>query len=232
MSVAIHGSVGANGKNDPIDVRKIQAQLNAAGAKPPLVVDGLVGPKTLHAIREYQKQFMAVPDGRVDVNGKTLAELNKGHKQKPTSHGSASRYEWPLAGHIRVTCEFGSRDAMHNDKNHPHGHGGMDLAAGPGTRVLAARAGKVQHSGPASGYGHWVVLRHEDGELSIYGHLSRHHLASVGKHVEPGEVIGLVGTSSEGHTTGPHLHFQINRAGTGVGSGGAINPRTVLPRQH
>jgi murein DD-endopeptidase MepM/ murein hydrolase activator NlpD len=72
-------------------------------------------------------------------------------------------------------------------------------------------------------------LRHLDGQLSIYGHLSAHHLAHVGKDVKAGETIGLVGTKAEGHSSGPHLHFQINKPHTGVGSAGAINPRFVLP---
>ncbi len=138
-------------------------------------------------------------------------------------------YRWPLAGHIRVTCEFGARDNMHNDSRHPRGHGGIDLGAVPGTSVLAARDGRVLYSGAATGYGHWVILRHADGQLSIYGHVSAHHIAHVGKDVKVGDVIAAVGTASEGHTNGPHLHFQINNANTGVGSAGAINPRLVLP---
>ena len=69
---------------------------------------------------------------------------------------SAPLYQWPLAGHIRVTCEFGSHDKSHHDKSHPHGHGGIDLGAIPGTQVLAARDGRVLHSGTARGYGHWA----------------------------------------------------------------------------
>lgn len=142
---------------------------------------------------------------------------------------SAPLYQWPLAGHIRVNCEFGSHDKSHHDKSHPHGHGGIDLGAIPGTQVLAARDGSVLHSGTARGYGHWVVLVHADGQLSIYGHLSAQNLIPEGGHVKTGDVIGLVGTKAEGHSTGPHLHFQINRPHTGVSSAGALNPRLLLP---
>jgi murein DD-endopeptidase MepM/ murein hydrolase activator NlpD len=139
------------------------------------------------------------------------------------------RYHWPLAGHIRVTCEFGARDSMHRDNHHPHGHGGIDLGAIPGTHVLAARDGRVLHSGVARGYGHWVVLQHADGQLSIYGHLGVQQLPPVGIEVKAGDLIGVVGTKTEGHSSGPHLHFQINRPDTGVGSAGAIDPRKELP---
>jgi murein DD-endopeptidase MepM/ murein hydrolase activator NlpD len=138
-------------------------------------------------------------------------------------------YQWPLAGHITVTCEFGARDPAHNDKKHPHGHGGIDLAAIPGTPVLAARDGIVLYSGTADGYGHWVVLRHADEQRSTYGHLSTHDLAPVGKPVKASDLIGRVGTKAENGHRDPHLHFQINRPHTEEGSAGAMNPRRLLP---
>jgi murein DD-endopeptidase MepM/ murein hydrolase activator NlpD len=140
--------------------------------------------------------------------------------------GAHLEYHWPLTGAVHATCEFGSRDKMHNDANHPHGHGGMDLHATAGTPVLASADGIVLHSGQAKGYGHWVVISHSDGKNTIYGHLSQAGLPSIGKKVTAGEVIGHVGTKAEGHTTGPHLHFQVNLHG--IDSGHAINPRTIV----
>ena len=160
---------------------------------------------------------------------------NPSHNATPSSHSNhqtTHAYQLPLAGHLRVTSEFGSHDRMHNDAHHPHGHGGMDLAAHPGTHVLAARDGIVLHSGVARGYGHWVVVQHPDHQVSIYGHLSSHTIVHPGQLVTAGQTIGTVGTAAEGHSTGPHLHFQINQPHTGVGSGGAFNPRLVLPPLH
>jgi murein DD-endopeptidase MepM/ murein hydrolase activator NlpD len=129
-----------------------------------------------------------------------------------------------------VTCKFGSKDPAHNDKKHPVGHGGIDLAGSAGTSVLAARDGTVLYAGAARGYGHWVVLKHSDGQLSIYGHLGAMTLVRVGQNVQAGDIIGTIGTTGEGgHSSGPHLHFQINKANTGVHSTGAIDPTTVLP---
>jgi murein DD-endopeptidase MepM/ murein hydrolase activator NlpD len=139
----------------------------------------------------------------------------------------APSYRWPLNGPIRVTTEFRSRTGAHSGPSHPLGHGGLDLAARAGTSVLASADGKVIRSGRATGYGHWVVLEHSDGHSTIYGHLSGNGLAPVGTRVIQGDVIGRVGTRTEGHSTGEHLHFQVNA--TGVGASGAISPRSVLP---
>ena len=76
MAVAIRGSVGQKGRNNPEDVGKVQSLLNAAGAKPTLAVDRQVGPRTIQAIRSYQSRFLRNPDGRVDPGGKTLSKLN------------------------------------------------------------------------------------------------------------------------------------------------------------
>jgi muramidase (phage lysozyme) len=84
----IGGPVGAGGANDKIDVRTVQQLLNAAESKltaakvpfsgfPPLLVDGISGPRTEEAIRKFQKEVVGMPhpDGRVDPNGKTLQVL-------------------------------------------------------------------------------------------------------------------------------------------------------------
>jgi peptidoglycan L-alanyl-D-glutamate endopeptidase CwlK len=72
----IRHSVGEGGRNLPDDTGKIQRLLNANGARPPLVVDKRVGPKTIRAIRRFQSGFMRRPDGRVDPGGRTLRNLN------------------------------------------------------------------------------------------------------------------------------------------------------------
>jgi hypothetical protein len=72
----IRDSVGQGGRNFPDDVGKIQCLLNANGARPPLVVDKIVGPKTIRAIRNFQSGFMRTSDGRVDPGGRTLKNLN------------------------------------------------------------------------------------------------------------------------------------------------------------
>ena len=85
-------------------------------------------------------------------------------------------------------------------------HYGIDLAAPIGTPIFAFTDGVVEESGPASGFGMWVVLRHADGTRSVYGHINR-SLVSVGQTVSAGEEIAEVG--NRGQSTGPHLHFEI-----------------------
>lgn len=68
------GSVGRGGKNDPADVARVQDLLGDAGIDPG-PVDGVAGTRTIQAIEEFQKRFLAKPDGRVDVDGRTWNEL-------------------------------------------------------------------------------------------------------------------------------------------------------------
>lgn len=68
------GSVGQGGKNDRNDVELVQQQLADNGVDPG-PIDGLVGPKTIAAIRKFQSGFLRNPDGRVDPDGRTFREL-------------------------------------------------------------------------------------------------------------------------------------------------------------
>jgi len=90
-----------------------------------------------------------------------------------------------------------------------------------GTRVHAARSGEVVFSGYEDGYGNLVIIEHEFGYRSYYGHLSK-SLVKNGQQVKPGETIALSGNT--GRSTGPHLHFEIRK------NGRALNPMTFLKR--
>jgi murein DD-endopeptidase MepM/ murein hydrolase activator NlpD len=85
-------------------------------------------------------------------------------------------------------------------------HYGIDLAAPIGTPIYALTDGVVEKSGPASGFGMWVVLRHTDGTSSVYGHINS-ALVEVGQKVKAGDQIAEVG--NRGQSTGPHLHFEV-----------------------
>ncbi|MDY6049580.1 MAG: M23 family metallopeptidase [Corynebacterium sp.] len=95
-------------------------------------------------------------------------------------------------------------------------HEGIDIGNNMGTPILAAMSGTVIDAGPASGYGNWVRLQHSDGTITVYGHMKT-ILVSVGETVNAGTPIALMG--SEGHSTGPHLHFEVHPAG-----GGPVDP--------
>ncbi len=85
-------------------------------------------------------------------------------------------------------------------------HQGIDFAAAVGEPIYASGAGTVIHSGWEAGYGKSVVIDHGDGMETRYGHCSR-LLVKAGDTVPKGGLIAQVG--STGHSTGPHLHFEV-----------------------
>lgn len=95
-------------------------------------------------------------------------------------------------------------------------HAGIDIANAVGTPILAIMDGTVIDSGPASGYGNWIRIQHEDGSISVYGHMET-LAVSVGQTVTAGQ--NIAGMGSRGFSTGSHLHFEIHPAG-----GGAVDP--------
>jgi len=104
------------------------------------------------------------------------------------------------------TSKFGPRiDPFVNERAF---HGGVDIAAQEGKNVHSARWGKVVYTGDINGYGNTVILEHELGYYTLYGHL-KNILVEAGEKVDSGQIIGTVGTT--GRTTGPHLHFEIRR---------------------
>ena len=95
-------------------------------------------------------------------------------------------------------------------------HPGLDFRGPLGAPIYAAARGTVSFVGLRSGYGNCVEIDHGNGLITRYAHMSGFHTV-LGKVVEPGEVIGLIG--STGRSTGPHLHFEVR-----------INDRPVNPR--
>ena len=92
-------------------------------------------------------------------------------------------------------------------------HTGIDIGAPSGAPIVAAAAGTVLVAGWEEGYGNTVVIDHGGGIATLYGHQSSIAVA-VGQSVTRGQVIGAVG--STGHSTGPHLHFEVRVNGSPV----------------
>lgn len=121
----------------------------------------------------------------------------------------AGAFAWPADAHFLSGYDYSA------------GHPGLDLAAGAGTFIYAADAGAVVYAGwNDQGYGNLVILDHGNGWHTLYAHLSQVNVG-CGQTVQQGEVIGLGG--STGHSTGPHLHFEMR------GPGGSVNPWDYLP---
>ena len=119
----------------------------------------------------------------------------------------------------RVSSGF-NRARLHPILNRIRGHMGTDYAAPIGTPVHAAGDGRIASKGTRGGYGNALVLSHNNGVSTLYGHLSRFAKnLNVGTHVQQGEVIGYVGMT--GLATGPHLHYEYLMNGVNK------NPQTV-----
>ncbi|HET8614495.1 MAG TPA: M23 family metallopeptidase [Actinomycetales bacterium] len=127
----------------------------------------------------------------------------------------ARAHRWVLpVTHYRFTSTFGTRWGRL--------HAGDDLAAPVGTRIGSLSSGTVIFAGTESGYGNKVEVRHWDGTVSWYGHMSS-IAVKVGDKVAPGDKLGEVGNT--GHSTGPHLHLEIH-----PGGGVAVNPAAWLAK--
>lgn len=111
-----------------------------------------------------------------------------------------------------ITSNFGSRWGRQ--------HKGLDIKVYIGDTIRAAFSGKVRIVRyEAGGYGKYIVIRHNNGLETIYGHLSK-QLVEENQEVRSGEVIGLGGNT--GRSTGSHLHFETRLCGV------ALNPALMF----
>jgi murein DD-endopeptidase MepM/ murein hydrolase activator NlpD len=146
-----------------------------------------------YQLEEGQK--LVIPGGRRELHWPT-PELSSG-----------SPFAWPVVGEIT--------------QGYSEEHPALDLGAPYGSLVYAAKAGTVTHSGWArTGYGYTVILNHGEGMQSLYSHM-KGTWVTVRQKVERGQLIGEVG--STGHSTGPHVHFEIRVDGE------RVDPSDYLP---
>ena len=110
-----------------------------------------------------------------------------------------------------ISSYFGKREDPFS--GHEAYHKGVDFAGTAGANVIAVAAGVVTWAGARSGYGNLVEINHGDGYVTRYAHNER-ALVSVGQTVKRGEPVALLG--STGHSTGPHVHFEVLRNGRQV----------------
>ncbi|HEY0507779.1 MAG TPA: M23 family metallopeptidase [Blastococcus sp.] len=107
----------------------------------------------------------------------------------------------PVEG-ARLTSTYGARWGTL--------HAGIDLAAPMRTPEKAVMDGIVLEAGPASGFGLAVYIQHENGDVTVYGHMDS-ILVQAGQVVRAGDTIALLG--NRGQSTGPHLHFEVHIGG-------------------
>lgn len=131
---------------------------------------------------------------------------------------------------IARSYPYGSTENGERDPHH-----GVDLESREGAPVYAPAAGVVIFAGRDHGriytpwddyYGNLIVIQHEDGLFSLYGHLSKINV-SVGDHVLVGDVIAAVGHT--GVAIGSHLHFEVRTGSDGTDFFSTENPELWLP---
>jgi peptidase, M23/M37 family len=120
------------------------------------------------------------------------------------------------AANNHVTSGFGARRRRY--------HYGTDIGLKVGDSVVSSFAGTVRIvEYEARGYGHYIVIRHNNGLETLYAHLSK-PLVKVNQEVTAGQLIGLGG--STGRSTGPHLHFEFRFLGNAFNTGKIIDYST------
>lgn len=154
--------------------------------------------------------WVFIPTGAGILNASK--SRNRSPSQSTQEHLDSGRFLWPVPSSKRISSPFGPRWGRHHD--------GIDIPGRAGTNILAADDGIVVYSGSGlGGYGNTVVLSHPDGFFSVYAH-NKKNKVKRGQRIHRGQVVALLG--STGHSTGPHLHFEIRRDST------PIDPKKVV----
>ena len=158
-----------------------------------------------HMLRQQVVLFQKTANWKVNVSV----------MKEPIIEQPASLQWWcyPLSG-AKVISPFGSRGGRR--------HTGVDLKTVNKDEIHAAFDGEVVFSGPFSGYGNLIRLRHDNGLETYYSHNSK-NLVKVGEQVKAGQVIALTGQTGRAST--PHLHFE-----TRIG-GQAVNPNRFFDHE-
>ena len=190
---------------------KLQQQVDAASA----------------LIREYE-ETEAGHQAMLDEAAEDEARIQELIRQQQSGGSSGSSgssgsnsgvdgYIWPTNNTRLVTSPYGERWCpFHGYES----HNGADIDAARGSAVLAAKSGRVIQAGWNGGYGISVMIAHDDGITTLYGHMDGCSV-SVGQTVSQGETIGICGNT--GNSSGAHIHYTMYK------NGGTIDPLPYLP---
>ena len=189
-----------------VSVGPLDSMFRAAGLDPDTIINqvrqgysGTGGPLT-------PLQFSAM-GGEPDADGLRANNILNSMDRINLYRIAADRlpFSLPVLDAFRFTSPFGMRWGRL--------HAGTDFAAPIGTAVYATADGVVTEAGWSSGYGRLIKIQHEFGIETRYGHLNAIRV-QVGQRVSRGDRIGDMGNS--GHSTGPHLHYEVRVGGEPV----------------
>lgn len=152
---------------------------------------------------ELEQKLQKIAGNQSSISG------NSNSDSSSTSNTVISNGSWPVPGYNRISSHFGYR--IHPVLGTKKLHTGTDIPAPTGTPAVAVASGTVIYSGVQGSYGNTVMIRHDNGLVSLYAHNSS-LVVKVGDKVKKGQVVTKIGTT--GRSTGPHLHFEIRVNGT------------------
>ncbi len=180
-------------------VNKLGVMAGLEQALPDSQLGGVGGGSSL------ESQAPAISLDSMDANLASLTEksvkLEKFYKDQSILLASTPSV-WPVHGYL--SAGFGNRiDPFTGQRDF---HPGIDVSAPIGTRVLAPADGIVISTANRGGYGNAIVLSHQYGVVTRYGHLSSYNVRP-GQRVKRGELIAFVGNT--GRSTAPHLHYEV-----------------------
>ena len=168
--------------------------------------------EALGTVREDKESFLHEVEGLQAQSAALAAKIQAAQAAAASASSSpgavqrtasASGFIWPVNGIL--TSGFGWRwGRMHE---------GIDIACPSGSPVAAAAGGTVIYAGWMGGYGNLVVIDHGGGIATAYGH-NTSVAVGMGQSVGQGQVIAYSG--STGHSTGPHVHFEVRVNGQAV----------------
>ena len=173
----------------------------------------------VNEINDNEEENQATLDALDKEEERILAEALRKSRELAAQQAAAGKstqsnpggYIWPVDSRY-VTSTVGGRAS-------PGGigstnHKGTDIGrVGYTSPIYAAKSGTVIVSQYSSSYGNYVVISHGSGNTTLYGHMSSRKV-EAGQYVNQGDVIGITG--STGHSTGPHLHFEITENGVRI----------------
>ncbi|WP_010297996.1 M23 family metallopeptidase [Candidatus Odyssella thessalonicensis] len=137
-----------------------------------------------------------------ETHGEESAREAKTYKPLNEAPKAAAFYTWPVRG--KIIKAFSSTKG---------GHTGINISAPKGTPVKAANNGVVSRTEQIPGYGKVILIRHQNGFISVYAHLDQ-ILVKRGDTVAAGQKIGTVGKT--GNVKEPQLHFKLNKGKTPI----------------
>jgi murein DD-endopeptidase MepM/ murein hydrolase activator NlpD len=193
----------------PTELEVMSAALNEQVATQRLEAALSTGEESLETLESTDQALEAhqekLADRRAAVQ-ESRAGLEKSKDKAEAYQASlAKTRQSPVSkGRYNLTARYGSGGGYWSSGIHT----GLDFAAPSGTPVMAAASGTVVSTGYEGAYGNRVVIRHGNGVMTTYNHLSSVSV-SPGTKVSTGDQIGRVGTT--GNTTGSHLHFEVTQ---------------------